>query len=183
MLTYAQKQEAVAQLKGKFEKASTIILADPCGLDVTSVNTLRSQIRTTGEGEYEYQVVKNSVLKRAAAGNAAEVLADHFTGPTAVAISYGDPVGLAKVLVKYAEAHEAFEIKAGLLDGREVDTGEIGTLATLPGLDELRGKIVGLIQAPAQKIAAVLVAPATQLARVMDARRAQLEESGGAQPS
>ena len=84
------------------------------------------------------------------------------------------------MLVKYAEDHESFEIKAGLLDGRAVDTGEIGTLATLPGLDELRGKLVGLLQAPAQKIAAVLAAPATQLARVMDARRAQLDESGDA---
>jgi len=180
MLTYAQKQEAVANIKDKFEKAKTVIVADPCGLDVTSVNTLRSQIRTTGEGEFEYQVVKNSVLKRAAAGLPAEALTDHFSGPTAVAFSYGDPVGLAKVLVKYAEDHEAFEIKGGLLDGRAVDTGEIGTLATLPGLDELRGKPVGLLQAPAQKIAAVLAAPASQLARVTDARRAQLEESGGA---
>ncbi len=180
MLTYAKKQEAVAELKEKFEKASTIILADYRGIDVMSVNGLRSQLHTEGDGEYEYRVVKNSVLKRAAEGSSAEALNEHFVGPTAVAISYGDPVGLAKVLVGYADENEAFEIKGGLLDGRAVDTGEIGTLATLPGLDELRGKIVGLLQAPAQKIAAVLAAPASQLARVTDARRAQLEESGGA---
>ncbi len=176
MLTYAQKEEAVADLKGKFERASTVIVTDPCGMDVESMNGLRSDLRKDGEGDYEYQVVKNSILRRAVAGLDAEALTDHFAGPTAVAISYSDPVGLAKVMTKYAKDHDAFEIKGGLLDGRAVDTGEIGTLATLPGLDELRGKIVGLLQAPAQKIAVVLAAPASQVARVMDARRGQLEE-------
>ena len=178
MLTFAQKEEAVAAMKERLDKASTVIVADYRGLDVPAINELRGQIRSEGDGQYEYAVVKNSVLKRAAAGGDAEALAEHFQGPTAVALSYGDPVGLAKVLVKYAEDHEAFEIKGGLLDGKPVGTGEIGTLATLPGLDELRGKIVGLLQAPAQKIAAVLQAPASQLARVTDARRAQLEAGG-----
>lgn len=180
MLTYAQKQEAVAELKEKLEKATTVIVADYRGVGVESVNGLRSALHTEGKGDYEYRVVKNSVLKRACVGTAAEALADHFVGPTALALSYGDPVGLAKVVVGYADDNEAFEIKVGLLDGRTVEPSEISFLATLPGLDELRGKIIGLLQAPAQKIAAVLVAPATQLARVMDARRAQLEESGGA---
>lgn len=180
MLTYAQKQEAVAELKEKLERASTIIVADYRGVDVMSVNGLRGKLHTEGKGDYEYRVVKNSVLRRASEGTAVEVLVDHFVGPTAVALSYGDPVGLAKVLVGYADDNEAFAIKAGLLDGRAVEPAEIGTLATLPGLDELRGKIIGLLQAPAQKIAAVLVASATQLVRVTDARRAQLEESGGA---
>jgi len=180
VLTYAQKEEAVAELKGKLDKASTIIVADYRGVDVTSINGLRSRLHTEGNGDYEYHVVKNSVLRRASEGGPAEALSDFFVGPTAVALSYGDPVGLAKAIVGYADDNEAFEIKVGLLDGRTVDTAEIGTLATLPGLDELRGKLVGLLQAPAQKIAVVLAAPATQLARVMDARRAQLEESGGA---
>jgi len=180
VLTYAQKRQAVEALRERFDKAGTIIVADYRGLDVPSVNTLRSQLRSEGEGQYEYLVVKNSVLKRAAAGGEVELLAEHFQGPTAVALSYSDPVGLAKVLVRYAKDNEAFEIKGGLMDGRVVGLDEIGTLATLPGLDELRGTIVGLLQAPAQKIAAVLQAPALQLARVMDARRAQLEESGGA---
>ncbi len=179
MLTYAQKQEAVAALKDKFEKAKTIIVTDACGMDVMTMNGLRSQLHTDGQGEFEYKVVKNAILRRASEGLDAEALTPHFVGPTAIAISYGDPVGLAKVMTKYAEDHDHFEIKGGLLDGRAIDEKEIGTLATLPGLDELRGKIVGLLQAPAQKIAAVLAAPASQIARVTDARRAQLEESGG----
>ena len=178
MLTYAQKQEAVASIKDKFERANSVIAVDYRGIDVMSVNSLRSKLRTEGQGDYEYHVVKNSVLRRAAEGNDIEQLNEHFSGPTAVAISYGDPVGLAKALVDFAKEHEVFELRGGVLDGKAIDTGEIATLATLPSLDELRGKLVGLLQAPAQKIAAVLQAPGGQLARVVEARRGSLEESG-----
>jgi large subunit ribosomal protein L10 len=178
--TFAQKQEAVASFKDKFARAKIVCVADYRGLDVQSVNQLRSRLRSEGQGEFEYHVVKNTLLRRAAEGSDVAAIADHFRGPTAVALSFGDPVGLAKTLVSYAKDHEAFELRGGLMDGRPIDTGEIATLATLPSLDELRGKLVGLLQAPAQKIAAVLVAPAAQVARVMEARRASLEESGGA---
>lgn len=178
MQTFQQKQDAVADFKDRFGRANGVFVADYCGIDVEAVSGLRGSLRTVGEGLYEYHVVKNSILRRAAEGSDAEVLVPHFSGPTAVAFSYGDPAGLAKALVGFAEDHEVFEIKGGLLDGRALDTGEIATLATLPGLDELRGKLVGLLQAPAQKIAAVLQAPGAQLARVVDARRAQLEEGG-----
>lgn len=180
MLTYAQKQQAVADFKEKFSRAKSVFVADYRGLDVDAVNTLRSRLRTEGQGEFEYHVVKNTLLRRAAEGSAAEAITPHFEGPTAIAISYGDPVGLAKTLVDYAKGHEAFELRAGLLEGRAIDSGEIATLATLPSLDQLRAKLVGLIQAPAQKIAAVLAAPGTQVARVVEARRAQLEDSGQA---
>lgn len=179
MLTQTQKREAVTSLKDKFARAKSVIVADYRGLDVASVNVLRSRVRSEGQGDFEYHVVKNTLLRRAAEGSDVEALTDHFQGPTAIALSYGDPVALAKMLVDYAKEHEAFELRAGLLEGRAIGTGEIATLATLPSLDELRGKIVGLLQAPAQKIAAVLAAPGTQVARVVEARRAQLEESGG----
>ncbi len=81
--------------------------------------------------------------------------------------------------MNYAKENQAFELRGGLLDGRPIDTGEVETLATLPSLDQIRAKLVGLIQAPAQKIAMVLCAPAGQLARVVEARRAAMEESGG----
>lgn len=178
MLTYAQKQEAVAELKDKFGRATSVIVADYRGLDVQEVNELRSNLRKAGDGANEYRVVKNSLLRRAAEGSQVEHVVEHFQGPTAIAISFDDPVALAKSLVDYAKEHEAFELRAGVLDGKAIDPGEIKTLATLPSLDELRGKIVGLLQAPAQKIAAVLAAPPSQMARVVDARRAQLEASG-----
>lgn len=178
MLTFAQKQEAVAELKDKLSRAKSVIVADYRGLDVTSVNELRSRLRALGQGECDYQVVKNTILRRAAEGSDVASIAEHFQGPTAIAISYGDPVGLAKTLVEYAKAHESFEVKAGVLDGRAIGNEEIGTLATLPNLEQLRARIVGLIQAPAQKLAAVIQAPAAQLARLAEARRESLEKGG-----
>jgi large subunit ribosomal protein L10 len=178
VLTYAQKQEQVARLKDKFTRATSVIVADYRGLNVEAVNKLRSRIRQDGQGDYEYYVTKNTLLRRATEGSDVAVLNEHFQGPTAVAFAYGDPVGLAKCLVDYAKEHEAFELRAGFMEGRAIDRAEIATLATLPSLDELRGKLVGLLQAPAQKIAAVLAAPGGQLARVVEARRQNLE--GGA---
>jgi len=171
VLTRAQKEEQVADLQDRFGRATSIFVADPCGLNVQQVNDLRSQVRSKGEGDYEYRVVKNSVLKLVCSGTDTEPLVEHFTGPTAVAISFGDPVGLAKLLSDYQKENDAFEMKAGFLDGKPIDTGEIATLATLPSLDQLRGKLVGLLQAPAGKIARLLNEPGGQLARLVAARR------------
>ncbi len=173
MLTRGQKEEQVADLRGKFEAATSIIVADYRGLDVPAVNDLRGKLR---EGGHEYRVAKNSLMKIAAAGTGAEVITEKFTGPTAIAISAGDPAGLAKTLVEYAKENEAFEITGGMVDGKALEVAEIGTLATLPSLDSLRGKIIGLLQAPATKIAGVLQAPAGQLARLAAARKDQLGE-------
>ena len=178
MLTIAQKKEAVEELREKFTRAKGIFVADYSGLDVGAVNQLRRNLRAEGEGDYEYRVHKNTLMRRAAEGSEVESIVEYFVGPTALAISYGEPAGLAKALVNYAKAHEAFELRGGLLDGRAIDTSEVETLATLPSLDQIRAKLVGLIQAPAQKIAMVLCAPAGQLARVVEARRAAMKESG-----
>ena len=173
MLTRNQKEEQVAELKDKFSRATCVYVADYRGIDVTSVNELRGRIHKEGAGEYEYRVTKNSVLRRAAADTDAATITDRFQGPTAVAISYGDPVGLAKILTEFAKDNEIFELKAGVLDGRAIEPAEIGTLATLPSLDELRGKLIGLIQAPASKIARLASEPGAQLARVLNARGSQ----------
>ena len=87
-------------------------------------------------------------------------------------------MALAKTLVDYAKANEAFEIRTGMLDGKVLEPAEISNLATLPSLDQLRGKIVGLLQAPAGKLARLLNEPAGQIARLVDARKAALEEGG-----
>jgi large subunit ribosomal protein L10 len=178
VLTRAQKETAVEDLRGKFAKASSVFVADYRGLSVDAVNRLRSKLREGG-GAYDYQVAKNTLLRLAVAGSDASAVAEHFIGPTAVAFSFDEPVALAKVLVDYAKENEAFELKGGLIEGRAIDRGEIATLATLPSLDGLRGKLIGLLQAPAQKVLGVLQAPAGQLARVVEARRGQLEEAGG----
>jgi large subunit ribosomal protein L10 len=176
VLTREQKKEAVAELSDKFSRATSVFVADYRGLGVQDLDELRGALRESGEGENEYQVAKNSLLSIASDGSDVAVLKEHFQGPTAIAISYGDPVGLAKVLVKYAEDHDAFEIKGGMLDGKALGEAEVAKLATLPTLLELRAKLVGLIQAPAGKIARLLKEPGGQLARLVAARKDSLEE-------
>jgi large subunit ribosomal protein L10 len=170
VLTRARKEEKVAELREKIGRATCVYIADYRGLDVQTVNLLRRRVRQEGAGDYEYEVAKNRLLKRAVEGSSAEGVVEYFQGPTAVAFSYSDPAGLAKILDDFAKEHDAFEIKGGVLDGAPIGRNEIATLATLPSLDELRGRIVGLIQAPASKLARLLNEPAAQLARVARAR-------------
>jgi large subunit ribosomal protein L10 len=180
MLTRVQKEEQVAELRDKFGRASGVVVAEYRGIDVAAVEKLRKRLRAEGDGGYEYRVSKNTLLRRAAEGSGAEAIAQHFDGPTAIALSFGDPVGLAKILVDFAKEHEVFKIRGGLIEGRPVAGEEIAALATLPPLAALRARLVGLIQAPAQRLVGVLAAPGGQVARVVEARRKQLEESGGA---
>jgi large subunit ribosomal protein L10 len=178
VLNFAQKQEQVTELKEKLTRASSVVVADYRGLDVFAVNALRAKLRATGS--CEYRVVKNSILRRASEGTGVASIAAHFKGPTALALAFGDPVALAKVLVDFAKQHEVFQLRAGVLEGKALDKAELATLATLPGLSELRAQLVGLLQAPAQKLVMVISAPAAQLARVTEARSKKLAESGAA---
>jgi large subunit ribosomal protein L10 len=178
MLTRAQKEEQVEVLKEKLGRATSVFVADYCGLTVIEGNTLRRELRGDQPDESEYSVTKNSVLKLAVADSDAAVLSEYFTGPTSVAISYGDPVRIAKVLVDTAEKVEAFEIKGGFLDGKALTEAEVATLATLPSLDELRGTLIRLVLAPATKLVRLLKEPGGQIARLVDARRGSLEEGG-----
>jgi len=177
VLTRSQKEEQVAELKEKFGRASCVYVADYRGLDVESANELRSKLRSDGNGDYEYRVTKNSVLRLAAGDTAVEGIVEHFQGPTAIAISYGDPVGLAKILAEFAKGREVFSLKGGLLEGNTVDAAEIAQIATLPSLDELRGKLIGLLQAPATKLVRLFAEPGAQLARVLAARGRQEGEA------
>ncbi len=170
MLTRARKTEQIDELKDKFSRASCIYVADYRGIDVQAANELRQRVRREGEGEYEYRVSKNRLLKLAAEGSDVAGISEHFEGPTAIAVSFGDPAGLAKILDDFAKDHEQFELKGGLLEGSPIGRAEISTLATLPSLDELRGKLVGLLQAPASKLARLLNEPGAQLARVVQAK-------------
>ncbi len=176
MLTRTQKEEQVAELNEKFSRAKSVYVADYRGLDVAAADNLRQRIRKEGAGDFEYRVAKNAVLRRAVAGLAVADLADHFSGPTAVAISYSDPVGLAKILSDFAKDHEVFELKGGVVDGEIVDTAQIAELAKLPSMDALRGMIIGLLEASATKLVRLIAEPGAQLARLVEARRAQQEE-------
>jgi large subunit ribosomal protein L10 len=170
MLTRQQKEEQVAELKDKFGRATSVFVADYKGLGVAQMETLRGDLRKAEASESEFRVAKNSVLRLASEGGPAEGLKEHFTGTTSIAMSFGDPVALAKTLVDYAKDNDAFELRSAVLDGEVLDGPEIAKLATLPSLDQLRGKIVGLLQAPAGKLARLLNEPGGQIARVVAAR-------------
>lgn len=177
MLSRAQKESQVAELKEKLGRATSLYAVDYRGISVGAVDTLRRRVRAEGGGQFEYRVLKNAVLRRATEGSDFAKLADAFTGPTAVAISFGDPAALAKILDQFATDHEVFELKGGVVEGERLDRAGIGTLARLPSLDELRGKLVGLLLAPATKLARLVSEPGAGLARVVAARSRQ-EESG-----
>ena len=166
------------ELKQKLGRATSVIVADYRGLDVFAVNALRAKLRATGS--CEYRVVRNSILRRACEGTGVASIASHAKGPTALALAFGDPVALAKTLVDFAKQHEVFQLRAGVLEGKALDKSEIATLATLPSLSELRAQLVGVLQAPAQKLVMVLSAPAAQLARLAEARSQKLTEGGAA---
>jgi large subunit ribosomal protein L10 len=176
VLTRTQKEEQVAELNEKFSRAKSVYVADYRGLNVAAADNLRHRIRKEGAGDFEYRVAKNSVLRRATADLDVAGLNGHFEGPTAVAISFSDPVGLAKILADFAKDHEVFELKGGVVDGEVVDTAQIAALAKLPSMDVLRGTIIGLLQASATKLVRLIVEPGAQLARLVEARRAQQEE-------
>lgn len=177
MLTRTQKEEQVAELNEKFSRAKSVYVADYRGLNVAEADDLRQRIRKGGSGDFEYRVVKNAVLRRAVADLDVAGLANHFAGPNAVAISFGDPVGLAKILSDFAKGHVAFELKGGVVDGEVIDTAQIAALAMLPSMDVLRGTVIGLLQASATKLVRLIAEPGAQLARLVEARRAQQEES------
>ena len=165
----AQKQALVETLQSDLAGSACIIVTHQSGLSVAEATELRRQMRSAGAG---YRVTKNRLAKRALAGTEFASLAPLFTGPTAVAFSR-DPVAAAKAAVSFANRNDKFTIVGGGLAGQTLDAAGVRALATLPSLDELRGKIIGLIQAPATKLAGLLQAPGAQLARVLAARAGQ----------
>jgi large subunit ribosomal protein L10 len=177
LLSRAQKEAQVEELKEKFSRATCLYLVDYRGLDVESVNKLRRRVRKEGNGDFEYRVLKNAVLRRAAEGSDYARIAEKFVGPTAVALSFGDPAALAKILDQFAEEYQAFALKGGVVEGVAMGREEIAKLATLPSLDELRGTIAGLLLAPATKIARLVKEPGAGLARLL-AARAEKGEAG-----
>ena len=161
----AQKAETVDSLKGVFSKAGVVVVGHYSGLTVADMTAFRSRLRQAGAG---LKVVKNRLVKLAIDGTQHAGGAHLFTGPTAIAYSE-DPIAATKVAVAYAKEKEKFVLLGALFGNQVLDPKAVQALATLPSLDELRGKIIGLVQAPATKIAGVLAAPGGQLARVINA--------------
>lgn len=161
----AQKAELVADLKSSFSKTSVVIITRNLGLTVAQSTVLRTKMREAGAS---YKVSKNKLARIAVEGTTYSSLHDLLVGPTALSTSV-DPVAPAKVIVDFAKTNDKLEIVGGAMGDTVLDVAGVKALAELPSLDELRAKIVGLIQAPATKIVQVVQAPAGQLARVFAA--------------
>ena len=161
----SEKAEAISELNLIFKDASLMVVTRQSGLTVQEVTDLRRKVRAAGAS---YKVAKNRLMLRALEGTSFTALGSLFKGPTAIAYSK-DPVAAAKVISAFAKGNEKLTIVGGSLSGDALDVAGVQALASLPSLDALRGKIIGLLQAPATKIAGVLVAPAGQVARVFAA--------------
>ena len=166
----AQKQESIETLKGVFAESGAVVVTHNLGLTVAEMTDLRGRLRKEGA---QLKVVKNTLAQKALDGSIGEAGDALFTGPVAIAYA-ADPVSAAKVATEFAKGNEKFAVVGGFMGAEVLDQKGVSALATLPSLDQLRGKIIGLLQAPATKVAGVLQAPAGQLARVMGAYAAKV---------
>jgi len=160
-----EKTAVVEELKGVFANAGSLVVAHYSGMTVSQMTDLRGRMRAAGAS---FKVAKNRLAVRALQGTAVEGISPLFKGPTGIAYSK-DPIAASKVAVAYAKDNDKLVILGGSVGVTTLDANGVKALATLPSLDELRGKIVGLLVAPATKIAGVIAAPAGQLARVIGA--------------
>jgi len=160
-----EKEEVVASLKQTFEDSEIVVVTHYSGLTVADMTDLRGRMREAGAS---FKVTKNRLTRLALQGTKFEDLSDLMSGPTALAYST-DPVAAAKIAVNYSKDNEKLVILGGVFNGQSLDVDGVNALAKLPSLDELRGKLVGMIQTPATRIVGVLQAPAGQVARVIGA--------------
>lgn len=161
----SQKADAVAELNRTFNEVGVVVVTRNLGMTVKQSTDLRNKMRAAGA---TYKVSKNKLAKIATQGTDYAVLADLLTGPTALSSSV-DPVAAAKVVADFAKTNDKLEIVGGAMGNVLLDPAGVQALASLPSLDELRGKLVGLIVAPATKLATITQAPAAQIARVLAA--------------
>ena len=169
----SSKNDFVLKLKDELKESSSLIVTQYSGLSVQQTDELRKEMRSSGA---KFKVTKNRLTKIALAETQYESILGLFNGPTAIAYS-SDPIAPAKVAVNFDKKFEKFKIIGGGFDGEKIDLEKINFLATLPSLDELRGKLVGLISAPAQKIASIVKEPAGQIARLISAQSENLDKS------
>ena len=169
----SEKNDFVSKMKEEFKNSSSIVVAHYSGLSVSETDSLRNEMRSNGA---KFKVTKNRLTKIALTGTPYESIEDLFNGPTAIAYS-SDPVAPARVSVEFEKKYENFKILGGSYEGEKIDNAKINFLATLPSLDQIRAKLLRLLNAPAQKIASITQAPGGQLARLINARSEQLEKS------
>jgi len=162
-----EKKEMISELHEKFARAKTAVITEYTGINVEQITDLRAKLR---KSHVEYRVVKNTLARKAVEGTGLELLKDHFVGPVGIALGYDDVIAPAKVLFDFSKTQTKMQLKIGLLDGKLLQQADIKALATMPSISALRGKMIGLLQAPAARIVGVLSAPGGQIARVVKAK-------------
>ena len=172
-ITRAKKEEIVTDLKDRLSRSRIAILTDYKGLSVAEANKLRDELRKV---DVEFRVAKNSLMKLAIKGSNMEGLGPHLKGPRAVAMSYEDPVGPAKVLTEFAKGNEKLEIVAGVLVDKVISQEDVKDLAKLPSREELIAKLLGTMQAVPAGFVRVLAAIPQKLLYALTAIRDQKAE-------
>lgn len=165
----SQKAETVASLNAVFNEVGVVVVTRNLGMTVAQSTQLRTKVRDAGAA---YKVAKNRLAKLAIQDTTYASIGDLLTGPTAIATSV-DPIAAAKAVVDFAKTNDRIEIVGGAMGTQVLNAEGIKALAALPSLDELRAKVIGLVQAPATKLAQLTTAPAAKLARVFGAYAAQ----------
>jgi large subunit ribosomal protein L10 len=175
----SDKERVVAELADKLKTTETLIVADYRGLSVTDIDKLRTELLEHGA---RFQVVKNTLTRRAAEQAGTDALLALLDGPTAIAFleADGDPVAVAKALNNAARDTKVLEIRGGILEGTEIGEAEVKNLATLPPADMLRAQLVSAVAGPMITVVGLFTAPLRDLVNVLDARIKQLEEQGEA---
>lgn len=170
----AQKEQLVEKMRDELGQAKSIIMTSHVGIDVNTVNELRSEFRANG---VHYHVVKNTLAKLAVADTDLDIMSESFRGPTAVAYSFEDAVAPAKVVADFADDHDAFEVKGGYLDGKMIDVAGVEALAKMPTKDELRAKLLRTFNAGATNFVRLLNAAPQNFLNVLNARKDDLGEA------
>jgi large subunit ribosomal protein L10 len=173
-----EKATLVGALQGEFGKTPHAVLVDFRGISVPAVTDFRRRVRKAGS---KYRVVKNTLAQRALEGTPLAPLKDRFAQTTGIAYCADDPVALAKVIVDFSKDHPQIVVKAGLVSGSQIlDAEGVKALSTMPGLPELRSRLLGVLQAPAAKLVRLLNTPAEQMVRVLQAHGEKSGTSSGA---
>lgn len=167
-----EKKRITDDLQGRLKKSTIVILTDYKGLDVSAMNALRRKLR---EANAEYQVAKNSLLVRASEGSDVALIKDHFKGPSAIALSYDDPVAPAKVLTDFIKENKKFEIKVGVLNGKVVDFEGIKALSSLPSREVLLAQVLSTMNAVPTSLVTALSDVPRRLLNVLNAINEQKE--------
>ena len=160
------KEQIVSHLSDKLKEASLVVVTDYRGLSVGKITQLRNELRSVSS---DYRVAKNTLLKRASQGTDLEQLHQYFTGPTAIVLSLGDPIAPVKVLVKYLKDYSELSIKGSFLQGTFLSAEDTQALSTLPGRNELLGKLLSLLVSSQVRLLNVLSGVPQKFVRVLRA--------------